>query len=242
MWSGPRNISTAMMRAWENRPDTDVVDEPLYAHYLARTGLDHPGREAVLASQPCDWRKVASRLTAPVPDGRVFYQKHMTHHVTPDVELHWVRELRNVFLIRAPEEVALSYGKVREAATAEELGFPQQSRIFDHVVETTGETPPVIDARDVLEDPRQALDALCRRLGIAFHEKMLHWPAGPRPSDGVWASHWYASVEKSTGFQPYRPRGGVLDARARELVEACRPHYERLSEYRIVTRQRPREP
>lgn len=234
MWSGPRNISTAMMRAWENRPDTDVVDEPLYAHYLARTGLDHPARDEVLAAQSRDWREVTARLTAPVPDGRIFYQKHMTHHITADVELDWLAALRNVFLLRAPEEVALSYGKVREAATAEELGFPQQTRLFDHVLETAGEIPPVIDARDVLEDPRGTLGALCRRLRIPFREEMLRWPAGPRSSDGVWAPHWYASVEKSTGFQPYHPREGTPDDAARALVRECRPHYERLYAHRMV--------
>jgi len=228
MWSGPRNISTAMMRAWENRRDTDVVDEPLYAHYLARTGLDHPGREAVLASQSQDWREVVRGLTAPVPDGRILYQKHMTHHVTPDMELDWVARLSNVFLLRSPEEVVLSYGKVRAAATADELGFPQQARIFDHVVAATGEVPPVLDARGVLENPRGVLSALCERLGVPFDEAMLRWPAGPRPSDGVWAPHWYASVERSTGFQAYRPREGTPDPAQQELVELCRPHYERL--------------
>lgn len=234
MWSGPRNISTAMMRAWENRDDTLVVDEPLYAHYLATTGIDHPGRDDVLAAQSRDWRVVARELTRDPGAGRVFYQKHMTHHMTPDVELGWVDALAHCFLIRDPDEVVASYTAVRAEAGAEDLGYAQQRRIFDHVVSTTQTTPPVLDAKDVLENPEAMLRSLCARLEIDFDPAMLAWPAGRRDSDGVWAPHWYAAVEASTGFAPYRKKGRPLSEAQRAVSAACRPHYEALHALRLT--------
>ena len=234
MWSGPRNISTAMMRAWENREDTVVVDEPLYAHYLLKTGVDHPGREAVLASQPTDWRVVVDALTGPIPGGKpIWYQKHMTQHVLPDMPLTWLGGLTNCFLIRRPEEVVASFTLTRPDAAAWELGFEQQARIFDHVCGHLGAVPPVLDAEDVLKAPGAVLAALCSRLGIPFSERMLHWPAGPRASDGVWAPHWYQAVERSTGFEPYRARRPGLSAFQARLVELSLPHYERIAPHRL---------
>jgi hypothetical protein len=234
MWSGPRNISTAMMRAWENRQDTAVVDEPLYAHYLLETGVNHPGREDVLASQSTDWRVVAAELTGPIPGGKpIWYQKHMTQHLLPDMGLDWLDGLSNCFLIRRPEEVVASFTIQRPDAALWELGFEQQSRIFDHVCERLGALPPVVDAADVLRDPAATLRALCVRLGIPFSERMLHWPPGPRASDGVWAPHWYHAVERSTGFEPYRPREPRLTPFQARLAELCRPHYERIAAHRL---------
>lgn len=234
MWSGPRNISTAMMRAWENRPDTVVVDEPLYAHYLVATGAPHPGREDVIRSQNVDWRAVVDALCGPIPGGKsVWYQKHMTQHVTGDMTLDWLKQLTNIFLIRSPDEVVASFCKQRPDAELWELGFVEQARLFDYVSDATGEAPPVLDARDVLEDPEGTLRALCERLGISFSERMLHWPAGPRASDGVWGQYWYDSVWRSTGFTPYRHRDVRLPADQQRLADACRPHYERLYRYRI---------
>lgn len=233
MWSGPRNISTAMMRAWENRSDCHVVDEPLYAHYLSVTGLEHPARDEVLNTQDRDWRNVVASLARRPADGRIFYQKHMTHHITADVELEWLAELEHCFLIRDPDEVVSSYTAVREDCAAEDLGYVQQRRIFDHVSSLADDLPPVIDARDVLEDPEGVLRALCARMAIAFDPAMLTWPAGPRESDGVWAPYWYAAVERSTGFAPYRPRRIELSAAQRTISDACRPHYEALHALRI---------
>jgi hypothetical protein len=234
MWSGPRNISTAMLRAWENREDTVVVDEPLYAHYLLKTGVEHPGREAVMASQLTDWRVVAGTLTGAIPGGKpIWYQKHMTQHVLADMSLEWLDGLSNCFLIRRPEEVVASFTIQRPDAAAWELGFEQQSRIFDHVCEWLGTAPPVIDAEDVLRDPAATLRALCSSLRIPFSERMLHWPAGPRDSDGVWASHWYQAVERSTGFAPYRAREPSLSPFQARLVEQCRPHYAHIAAHRL---------
>ncbi|MBS0447173.1 MAG: HAD family hydrolase [Proteobacteria bacterium] len=229
MWSGPRNISTAMMRAWENRGDCAVSDEPLYAAYLAATGLDHPGAADVIRTGETDWRRVVAALTGPVPGGLpVWYQKHMTHHLLPGMDTAWVHALTNVFLIRDPASVVSSYLKSRATATPADIGLLQQIELFDAVLARTGKAPPVIDADRFLRDPRAHLEALCTVLGIACTDRMLHWPAGPRATDGIWAPHWYDAVWKSTGFEPWRPRDVRLDASARQVADACRPAYERL--------------
>ena len=236
MWSGPRNISTAMMRAFENRPDTAVSDEPFYAAYLARTGLDHPMRDAILAGQPQDWLEVATHITGSVPDGRaVWYQKHMTHHMLSGFGLDWIGAVHSAFLIRRPEAVVASYVEKRAEVTLDDLGFPQQIAIFDRVADRIGHAPPVIDAADVLRDPRGMLTRVCEACGIGFDEHMLHWPAGPRPTDGVWAPAWYDSVERSTGFAEPRP-DAVFDAlpdHLKPIAEAGRPLYERLARFRL---------
>ncbi|MGH8161933.1 MAG: HAD family hydrolase [Gammaproteobacteria bacterium] len=234
MWSGPRNISTAMMRAWENRGDTAVVDEPFYAHYLAATSAAHPGREEIIGSQDADYRSVTQTLTGPIPNGKpIWYQKHMAQHILPDDPLDWLAHVANCFLIRRPEEVVASFTVNREDAAIWELGFEQQARLFDQVCNRLGKAPPVLDAADVLKNPEGTLRALCTRLGVAFTERMLHWPVGPRTDDGVWAKHWYAAVERSSGFAPYRPREPRLTAFQQKLADQCRPHYERLSSFRL---------
>lgn len=234
MWSGPRNISTAMMRAWENRPDTVVWDEPLYAHYLAVTGLDHPGRDEVIAAGDSDWRAVVARCSGPVPDGKtVFYQKHMTHHLLPHIDRGWLDQVKHCFLIRDPHAVLLSYSKARESVTLEDIGLPQQWALFDDVRDRSDEPPPVIDTADFLAAPRAYLEALCAWLGLDFSERMLTWPAGPRASDGVWARYWYAGVWRSTGFAPYQPRHEPLPPALAALAQAARPYYEALYEARL---------
>jgi hypothetical protein len=234
MWSGPRNISTAMMRAWENRLDTVVVDEPFYACFLAATGLDHPGRDEVIASQPTDWREVVTALTGPVPVARaVFYQKHMTHHMLPQFGRDWLDQVTNCFLVRRPAEVVASYVETRRAPTLEDLGFPQQAEIFGRVADRLGRAPPVLDAADVLRNPAGMLEALCEYVGVPFDARMLSWPPGPRPTDGVWAKHWYASVERSTGFNALRANSKPVPPALAPLVEAAQPIYERLAAHRL---------
>lgn len=234
MWSGPRNISTAMMRAWENRPDTSVVDEPFYACYLAASGSLHPGREEVLASQPTDWRVVCETLTGPVPNGRrVYYQKHMTHHMLAEFGRDWIDGLSNCFLVRSPAEVVASYAETRKTPTLEELGFVQQAELFDRVADRLGKPPPVIDANDVLRNPAATLAALCKAVGVEFDARMLSWPPGPRPSDGIWAKHWYTSVNASTGFMRPRAGGKPVPRALESLVEAAWPIYERIASHRL---------
>jgi len=235
MWSGPRNISTAMMRAWENRGDCTVVDEPLYAHYLARTGLDHPGREQVIAAGESDWRKVAALLTGPVPGGKaVFYQKHMTHHLLPDIERSWLGQLAHVFLIRDPREVLASYVKSRPTVTAEDIGVAQQLEIFEYLRTLGHRAPPVIDAGEFLGAPEAQLRALCALLGIDFTSRMLHWPPGPRASDGVWAPYWYDKVLASSGFEPRRARELRVPQEYRSLIETVMPAFETLFARRLL--------
>jgi hypothetical protein len=229
VWSGPRNISTALMRSWENRPDCAVVDEPLYAFYLDRTGLDHPGRDEIVAAGETDWRRVVGSLTGDWPDGpAVHYQKHMTHHLIPELPRDWIGQLRNVLLIRDPAEVVASYVRSRANVVAEDIGLVQQTELHDQLGEV-----PVIDSADFLQDPPGYLHWLCDYAGVPFTEAMLHWPPGPRTSDGVWAKHWYAAVSASTGFEPYRPRPVDLDGAALVAAEQSRPHYERLREVRV---------
>lgn len=234
MWSGPRNISTAMMRAWGNRPDTAVIDEPLYAYYLSATGADHPGADEVIANGETDWRKVVDRLTSEAPDGkRIFYQKQMTHHLRPEIDRGWLNCLTNCFLIRDPAEVIASYMKKNHEPSLDDLGIVQQAEIFDFVRAQTGTIPPVIDARDVQNDPGRTLGLLCQALGVEFSEAMLSWPPGLRATDGIWAKHWYAEVEKSTGFRPAPQREIEVPAQLRDIHTKCAQVYERLYRHRL---------
>jgi len=233
MWSGPRNISTAMMRAFENRPDTVVVDEPLYAAYLDRTGIDHPGREETIASQPTDLATAIAGLSAPLPPGRrVHYAKHMAHHVSPDMDLRWMLDFRNVLLIRDPVEVIASYVRGRETCEPDDIGLPQQGWLME-LWDEQGADVPILDARDFLGAPEPYLRWLCDWLGIPFTARMLSWPPGPRSSDGVWGEHWYAAVRSSTGFEPWRSRKTTLTDHDAAVAEACRPVYEALHARRV---------
>ena len=235
MWSGPRNISTAMMRSWENRGDAAVWDEPFYAYYLDSTGIEHPVDSEVIAAGETDWRRVVERLVGEVPDGcPVFFQKHMTHHLLPEIERGWMDEVVNCFLIRDPREVLASYTRMRSTVTVEDVGVPQQAEIFDYVQARSRDIPVVLDARDVLENPRGVLGALCDRVGVGFTDRMLAWPPGPRESDGVWAKHWYRSVHRSSGFQPYVAKTDPLPGHLEPLARECEPHYRRLWEQRLT--------
>ena len=235
MWSGPRNISTALMRAWENRSDTVVCDEPLYAHYLYETGLPHAMSAEVIASQPTDWREVAAELTGENPGAAaVYYQKHMAHHLLPEVGHDWIMQLSNCFLIREPKGMLPSLDSKLPKPRLEETALPQQVALFQELREATGETPPVIDSRDVLKNPSRVLGALCERLDLPFEDAMLSWPAGRRASDGVWASHWYGNVEKTTGFGEYRPNAAPLPEHLAAIYDECLALYETLFEHRIT--------
>lgn len=229
MWSGPRNISTAMMRAWENRPDTRVVDEPLYGFYLDRTGLDHPGRDEIIAVMGSDWRPAVADLIAPVAPGHIYYQKHMTHHLIPELPRDWIAELTNVLLIRDPAEVVASYTRERANVVATDIGLVQQAELYDQI-----DGVPVIDSADFLRDPEGYLRWLCDHIDAPFTDAMLHWPTGPRDSDGIWARYWYDAVIASTGFGPYRPREVSLTGAALAAAEESRAHYEKLHAVRVT--------
>jgi hypothetical protein len=229
MWSGPRTISTALMRSWGSRADTVVIDEPLYGYYLQRTGAPHPGRDEVITTMKNEWREVIDDLTrAPFPAGKsVFYAKHMTHHLLPEVDRGALGGLRHAYLIRDPRQLLASYAKVRAEPVLEDLGLVQQVEIFRMF------GGPVVDSADILRRPERALRALCAALGVPFDPAMLSWPAGPRDTDGVWARHWYDQVWRSTGFGPYRERAAGLPPELRGLAERCLPYYEEMSAHRI---------
>jgi hypothetical protein len=234
MWSGPRNISTAMMYSFDNRPDTFCSDEPLYAHYLAKTGITHPGAQAVIDDGETDWQKVVNSLCGTIPTGaEIWYQKHMTHHLLPHIDLKWISELTNCLLIRDPREVLLSLSKKTDQIDVMATGIPQQSRILDYLLETTGEIPPIVDSRDILQNPKKMLSKLCDKLEIPFDAAMLSWQSGPRECDGIWAEHWYDAVWESTGFAPYKPRIGELSPEFQVFCDECQTFYERLHSLRL---------
>jgi Sulfotransferase domain len=234
VWSGPRNISTAMMRAWENRPDTVVIDEPFYAFYLDQTGKNHPGAAEIVAAGQTNWREIVNRLTAWTPAGkRILFQKQMTHHLLPEINREWIVDLTNCFLIRDPREVILSYIKVTPEPALEDLGFVQQLKIFDFVRERSKTIPAVIDARDILQNPERMMRVLCNAIGVEFDYAMLSWPPGLRETDGIWAKYWYHQVASSTSFQPYRRRNGIVPNRLREIYAQCCECYEQLYDYRL---------
>ena len=237
MWSGPRNLSTALMRAFSSRPDTVVLDEPFYAHYLRETGIHHPGRDDVIAACENDWRRVVDAVTGPIPGGKsVWYQKHMAHHMLPHIDVQRLvagGELTHAFLVRDPVEVITSYTKVHGRMTLAETGLPYQVDLFARVRAATGEPPPVVDAKDILLDPRRTLSRLCEAIGLEFTEKMLAWPAGPHPQDGNWAPHWYGSVYKSTGFETYRPKKEPVPDALRGMAEEAKALYESLAVHKL---------
>ena len=234
MWSGPRNLSTAMMYAFAARGDCAVVDEPFYAAYLAATGLAHPMQQEVIASQSTDPLQVAADCIGPIPQGQsLFYQKHMTLHMIPGFPRDFMRDLTNVFLIRHPARVVASYAKKREGPTLADIGFQQQAQLFDQIADQLGHAPLVIDSSDIRANPARALSGLCAALGISFTEKMLHWPAGPKPYDGIWAPHWYNAVHRSTGFEDPEAALPDLAKHYADLVDQALPYYEKLTAHKL---------
>jgi hypothetical protein len=235
MWSGPRNISTAMMRSFGARSDAAVVDEPFYAAYLAKTGIIHPLREEVLVSQPNDWRNVVTALLGPVPGGKIiFYQKHMTHHMLDEIGRDWMTQCRNAFLIRDPVMVLASYTVKRADVTLADIGIVQQRELFEREADRLGTAPPVIAGADILANPPRSLARLCTALNIPYTDAMLSWPAGRRDTDGVWAPAWYNAVEQSTGFAPPHAESDVkLTDDLQRIADEAIPHYKALARYRL---------
>ncbi len=231
MWSGPRNISTAMMRAWENRSDTVVVDEPFYAHFLLHTGMDHPMSEQIIAQGNTDWRSVVEQISTQ-PDTGIFYQKHISTHWLEHYSTDWLVQLTNVFLIREPDPVVASYSIKRDGLTASDLGYTQQAALFDLISSQT-ERPLVIDSQRFLANPASQLKQMCQALQIDFEQRMLSWPAGSRDTDGLWGAHWYDAVNRSTGFGPARSEVPQLDERQRRIADLCRPYYQAMKQYAI---------
>ena len=237
MWSGPRNLSTAMMRSFGSRSDTFVSDEPFYGCFLTHSeaGADHPMREEVIAAMDCDWHSVMASLQGPPSDSSpIWYQKHMWHHMTGPVGYDDFGGFSHAFLIREPERMIASYLRQRDTAAFEGFGMDRQAEFFEREADRLGAAPPVIDANDVLSDPEGVLSKLCEALGIAWERAMLAWEPGPRRTDGPWAPHWYAAVEASCGFGPPETDPVELPDEARRLADQCRPYYERLAAHRLA--------
>ena len=234
MWSGPRNISTAMMYSFASRPDCAVWDEPFYAFYLTHAGISHPMNATVIAAGEPDFARVVERCLGDVPGGKaVFYQKHMTHHMLAGFDRGWALGLANAFLIRTPERVVASYARKRQAASLRDIGVVEQAELFDMVADHLGTAPPVVDTDDILADPAGVLAALCEALGLGFDAAMLKWDKGPKPYDGAWAPHWYNAVWQSTGFAAPPPDEPLIEGDLARLADEARPYYERMRPYRL---------
>lgn len=234
MWSGPRNISTAMMRSWENRADCSVVDEPFYAYYLEQTKSPHPLYEEIIQSQPTEFPSVAANMSKGQCNTPIQYQKHMTHHMLPDCDLTWTEHLKHCFLIRDPAYVVNSYTNSRGKCSADDIGIKRQYELFIEIGEITGQQMPVVDSPSVLKEPERIIKALCTALSLDFEPAMLSWPTGKRNSDGVWASHWYHSVEASTGFGEPKEAAFELSTSQLEVVEEVMPYYNKMKALAIL--------
>ena len=232
MWSGPRNLSTAMMRSFGSRADTVVTDEPFYGAYLKDSGADQPMREDVIASMDCDWASIARTLSGPA-SAPLWYQKHMAHHMVGPFAYDDLPGFRHAFLIRDPARVIASYANKRVSVTLADLGFENQLAYFEREADRLGRAPPVIDSADVLADPEGMLKLLCSALDIPWDPAMLRWEAGRRATDGIWASHWYERVEASTGFGPVEESGPAVADSAADVLAACQPYFERLQVHAI---------
>jgi hypothetical protein len=229
MWSGPRNMSTTMMRSFGARPEAVCVDEPFYAAWLTASGEVHPMQEEILASQSSDPAVVARELLVPLPPGKTLqYQKQMTHHMLEAFPLDWVSDVRHAFLVRHPCRVIASYTKKMGDVSLEAIGVPQQERLYREITERTGKAPPVVDSDLLLADPPEVLPRLCDALGIDWDPAMLGWAPGAKPEDGAWAPHWYDAVWTSSGFGPPPGESPALQGRAADIEKEALESYERL--------------
>lgn len=234
MWSGPHNIvSTAMMRAWGSRQDTFVCDQPLYAHYLKKTGKSQPDAEQTIANHQSDWKEVVKWLTGPIPDGRpVFFQMHKAHHLLPEIQLDWLDEVTSCFLIRNPSEMIASLLEFTAEPKIEDTGLPQQCHIFELVRKKIGATPPILDTRDVLENPRGMLEQLCKTVGVLFDADMLQRPSGSPETDGGRSKHWLDEVEETNGAPDPRKTEQVPE-QFPQLLAQCNELYGKLHSHRL---------
>ena len=233
LWSGPRNVSTALMYSFAQRADTKVFDEPLYAHYLVRSKARHyhPSADEIIASMDQDGARVVREVLLGDHGRPVAFFKNMAHHLV-DLDLGFLAELSNVILTRDPAEMLLSYARTIERPNLADTGYPAQVRLLDLLLDS-GLSPIVLDSRELLLDPHGVLVVLCDRLGIGFDERMLSWTPGARPEDGVWAEHWYARLHESSGFKAYKPRSEPVPPDLEPLLEECLPLYAHLYEHAI---------
>ena len=236
MWSGPRNLSTALMRSFESRDDCHVTDEPFYGSFLKRTSIDHPMAYEVINEMECNYEKVAKEINGLLKNNKsIWYQKHMSHHILEGDDISWSQNMTNCFLIRSPEDMLFSYKKRREKFTSDDFGLEKQLEIFQKISSHSAKIPPVVDINKLLQDPEKYLKKLCELIDIPFSYKMLKWKAGSRESDGLWGKHWYKNVIETTGF--IRKNSVKSDYNftqdMKDILEIIRPAYKKLAEYSI---------
>ena len=235
MWSGPRNVSTALMRSFENRSDCFVSDEPFYSYFLHKTELEHPLRDKIIKSGLIDYNKIIKYITGSIPSSKnIWYQKHMAHHILPGANINWIKNMKNSLLIRHPSDVILSYSKKNEINSIQQLGYLQQIDIYKMLTQKIGASPIVIDAQDLLREPRKMLIEICKKSKIKFDEKMLSWPPGARKTDGIWGKHWYKKVEASTGFKSYIKTNRIIPSKYQGLYDECIKYYDFLYQNRVI--------
>ena len=235
MWSGPRNISTALMRSFENRSDCFVSDEPFYSYFLYKTGLKHPLSNEIIKSGLIKYNEIVKYITGPIPSSKsIWYQKHMAHHILEGEDLDWIKRMKNCLLIRHPNDVILSYLKKNDINSIQQLGYLQQIEIYKMLTKEMGTSPIIIDAQDLLKKPKKMLRQICKNLKIKFDDKMLLWPSGTRETDGIWGKYWYKQVEASTGFKPYIKTNKIIPHKYKILYNECMKYYDFLYQHRII--------
>ncbi|MDY7003708.1 MAG: hypothetical protein SWX82_07025 [Cyanobacteriota bacterium] len=236
MWACPRCLSTVMLRSWGNRPDTFVHDEPFYPHYLLCSGREDPGKDEVLKNYETDWVKIVEQLTTgSIPDEKsIYYQKFMVYRLLPHIDINWITKLTNCFLIREPQDMLLSYIQLWPNPTLETIGIMRLKQVFEMIHNYTGKVPPVIDARDLQENPRRILSLLCEAVEVEFTDIMLNWSKG-NPTNDSWSKYeWYDTARNSTEFRPYKQKTDDIPERFHDLLSKCNEIYEELYEHRLV--------
>ncbi len=235
VWSGPRNISTAMMRSFGSRSDCHPVDEPFYACYLTQTGLQHPMREEIIASQPSNWKTVISEINGALPHKKsILYLKHMTQHMLSDIKLEGLADHTHCFLIRDPRLVIASFSEKMDRVSADATGFKRQLELYRYFSKHAAKRPVVIEGEDIQKNPGEMLEHLCEACNLPFDKAMLSWKAGPHPEDGIWGAHWYNAVEKSTGFAAYSEKQVLLSDEQEQLAKELEPYYQELKAHKLT--------
>jgi len=234
MWSGPRNISTTMMRAFGNRSDTFASDEPFYGYFLKSTNIDHPMKDEVISKYQTNWSYIKDYLTGPIPNNKpIWYQKQMTQHLLPNDSIEWTDKVTNCFLIRDPKDVIVSYAKIYDKMTPELLGFPQLLKVFNYTLKNSKVKPIVINSRSILKEPKSMIKTLCESLDITFTDNMLTWEVGPKEYEGIWGKHWYKQLHSTTGFIKYEKKDKTLPDSLIKLYNECDHYYKQIKKYQI---------
>lgn len=233
-WSGPRNISTALMRSWSSRKDTIVIDEPFYASYLHRTQLKHPFYDEIINKYPVNDQEIIKILTGSIPDNKnIWYQKHMAHHICNFDSLSWILKLQNCFIIRKPNHVINSYIKKNELKKTEELGYIQQFKLINFLIKNSADFI-VIDTESLLKNPEKILTLWCKHFGLNFNKSMLKWKKGYHPNDGIWAKHWYSNVIKSSSFGRLKNNNTDVNDFYLEIYEECMFYYNQMKKFELL--------